>query len=107
VKTKLRSHVQVIKDGNDKVTERENVFQLDELVDSYRVISFTKLEENLNFYIAENTYVHVGISYLNHILCTSRHIEVDEDEQIKQLQFNEEDNDGHEDDKNEDVEDFD
>jgi len=27
---------------------------------------------------------------------------VDEDEQIKQLQFNEEDNDGHEDDKNED-----
>ena len=32
MKTKLRSHVQVIKDGNDKVTERENVFQLDELV---------------------------------------------------------------------------
>jgi hypothetical protein len=35
-------------------------------------------------------------------LFTSRQIEVDEDEQIKQLQFNEEDNDGHEDDKNED-----
>ena len=61
----------------------------------------------MNFYIAENTYVHISISYLNHILCTSRQIEVDKDEQIKQLQFNEEDNDGHEDDKNEDEEDFD
>jgi hypothetical protein len=84
VKTKSRSHVQIVKDSNEEVTERENVFQLNELVDSYRVISSTKLEENLNFYVAENTYVHIG-DYLNHILCTSRQIKVDEDEEIKQL----------------------
>jgi len=49
VKTKSRSHVQVVKDSNEEVTEGENVFQLDELVDSYRVISFTKLEEKFEF----------------------------------------------------------
>jgi hypothetical protein len=27
-----KPNLEVIKDGNDKVTERENVFQLDELV---------------------------------------------------------------------------
>jgi len=60
----------------------------------------------LNFCVAENTYIHIG-DYLNHISCTSRQIKVDEDEEIKQLQFNEEYNNGHEDDRNEDEEDLD
>jgi hypothetical protein len=35
VKTKFRGRVQVVQDGNDKVTTRDDIFQLDELVDPY------------------------------------------------------------------------
>ena len=45
MKTKLSSHVQVVKDDNDEVTKRED--QLDELINSYRIGSSTKLEEDL------------------------------------------------------------
>jgi hypothetical protein len=33
----------------------DDVFQLDELVDPYRVALSTDLEENLNFHVTENT----------------------------------------------------
>jgi len=33
VKTKLKSHVQFVWDGKDKVTAKNNIFRLDELVD--------------------------------------------------------------------------
>jgi hypothetical protein len=56
VKTKHGGHVQVVQDGNDKVTMRDNVFQNHELIDTYRVILSTNLEENLNFYIVENFF---------------------------------------------------
>jgi hypothetical protein len=56
VKTKHRGHVQVVQDGNDKVTMRDNVFQNHELIDTYRVTLSTNLEENLNFYIVENFF---------------------------------------------------
>jgi hypothetical protein len=45
LKTKLSSHVQVVKDDKDEVTKRED--QLDELINSYRIGSSTKLEEDL------------------------------------------------------------
>jgi len=35
VKTKFRGRVQVVQDGNDKVTTRDDIFQLDKLVDPY------------------------------------------------------------------------
>lgn len=38
VKTKSRSHVRVVKAGNDEVIEGDGVFQIDELVVPYRVI---------------------------------------------------------------------
>jgi hypothetical protein len=66
MKTKLSSHVQVVKDDNDEVTKRED--QLDELINSYRIGSSTKLEEDLNFHVTKNTYVCVDLNELNDTL---------------------------------------
>jgi hypothetical protein len=50
-------------------------------------------EENLNFYVADDNFIDVGVDELNDILRTSRHTEVDEDDEIDDLQFSEEDDD--------------
>jgi len=59
------------------VTAR-NVFQLDELVDLYRVALSINLEENLNI---ENTFVDVDVDVeeLNDVLRTSGYTEVNKD----------------------------
>jgi hypothetical protein len=59
------------------VTAR-NVFQLDELVDLYRVALSIDLEENLNI---ENTFVDVDVDVeeLNDVLRTSGYTEVNKD----------------------------
>jgi hypothetical protein len=59
MKTKLKSHFQVVHDSNDEVIRGEDVFQLNELVDPYRVTSFT----------------HIDINKLNNILSTSGNTE--------------------------------
>ena len=48
----------------------DNVFQMDELIDSYRVVSSTMLN-NPNFHVTENIYVDVN--ELNIMLSTSGH----------------------------------
>jgi len=80
VKTKHRGHVKVIQDGNDELIMRDDVFQLGELVDPYRVTSSNDLEENSNFCFAENIFIDVDIKELNDILNSSWHTEVDEDD---------------------------
>jgi hypothetical protein len=57
VKTKLRSHIQVVQDSKDKVIAEDDVFQIDELVDAYRVVSSTDLEENLNSLVTKNVFL--------------------------------------------------
>jgi len=66
-----------VNDDKDEVSEGEDVFQIDELVDPYWVALSTKLEEN--------TYVHVNIDELNEILSIGGHTNVDKDERIKQF----------------------
>jgi hypothetical protein len=56
VKTKLKSHIQVVQDGKDKVIAKDDVFQIDELVDAYRVVSSTDLEQNLNSLVTKNVF---------------------------------------------------
>jgi hypothetical protein len=85
VKTKLRGHVQVVQDGNDEVTVEDDVFQLDELVDLYRVAPSTDLEENLNFHVAKSIFVDVDVEKLNDILKTSGYTKVDKDDEIDKL----------------------
>jgi hypothetical protein len=99
VKTKPKGCFQVIKDDNDEVTAGDDVFQINKLVDIYRVALSTNLQENSNFHVVENSFVHVDIEELNDVLRTNRHTQGDEDDDIDKHQFNEEDYDGHDDDK--------
>jgi len=99
VKTKPKGRFQVIKDDNDRVTAGDDVFQINKLVDIYRVALSTNLQENWNFHVVENSFVYVDIEELNDVLRTNRHTQGDEDDDIDKHQFNEEDYDGHDDDK--------
>jgi hypothetical protein len=56
-KTKLRGHVEVVQDGNDKLTMRNVIFELGELVDPYRVAPSNDLEENSDFGITNNIFL--------------------------------------------------
>ena len=71
MKTKPKSHVQVVE---DEVIGGDDVFQMDELVDAYRVALFVELE-NLDFYVIKNTYIDVDVDVdeLNIILSISIH----------------------------------
>jgi hypothetical protein len=51
--------VQVVQEGNDEVNARDDIFQINELVDAYRVASSTNLEKKSNFYIVGNIFVDV------------------------------------------------
>jgi len=78
VKTKPRDHVQVVQYGNDEVTTGNDVFELDKLVNAYRVTPYTDLEKNSNFNVNENTFddvdVDVDVDELNDFLRTNRHM---------------------------------
>jgi hypothetical protein len=65
------------------VTAR-NVFQLDELVDLYRVALSIDLEENLNI---ENTFVDVDVNVeeLNDVLRTSGYTKVNKDDNSDEI----------------------
>ena len=82
MKTKPRSHVQVVQNGNSKVIAGDDVYQIDELVDAYRVASFTDLEEKSNFHITKNIFVNVDLEELNNTLRTSGHTKVNKDDDI-------------------------
>ena len=86
VKTKLNTHVkvEVIEDDNNEVSKWDDVFQIDVIVVSYRVTPSNELK-NTNFHIVENAYIDVDVDEWNYILSTSRHYEVEEDDEIKKL----------------------
>jgi predicted metal-dependent hydrolase len=65
----------------------DDVFHVHELFNAYWVASSTKLEENLNFYVAKNIFVDVDVNVeeLNDILRINGHIEVDWDDDIDEL----------------------
>jgi len=72
------------------------VFQLNELVDSYRVALSNDLEENSNFRITDNIFVDVDVDLekFNDVLSSRWHTQVNEDDDDE---INVEDCDGDED----------
>ena len=104
MKTKLRGRVEVIHNGTDELTMRDEIFQLGELVNPYRVASSNELEENFNFSISENIFVDVDTKKLNNVLSSSRHTQVDENDNDE---INVEDCDGYDDDEIEEENNFD
>ncbi|KAL9336455.1 hypothetical protein Peur_070943 [Populus x canadensis] len=83
----------------------DDVFQLDELVDPYRVALSKDLKENLIFRVPKNTFVDVDIEELNDILRTSGYTQVNENDDSDE--FNVEDCDGYDDDEIEEENNFD
>lgn len=57
-----------------KSTVGNDIIQLGELINLYRVASSNDLEENLNFHIAKNIFIDVDTEKLNNILSSSKYI---------------------------------
>jgi hypothetical protein len=52
LKTKPQGRVEVVQDENEDTNVRDEVFQVSELVEPYRVAPSIELEENSNFYVS-------------------------------------------------------
>jgi hypothetical protein len=59
---------------------RDEVFQVSELVEPYRVAPLIDLEENSNFRVFDDTLVDVDAKELNVVLSYSRQANIDEDD---------------------------
>ena len=58
---------------------RDEVFQVSELVEPYRVAPLIELEENSNFHVFDDSFVDVNAEELNVVLRSSGQANVDED----------------------------
>jgi hypothetical protein len=61
---------------------RDEVFQVSELVEPYRVAPSIDLEENLNFRVLDENLVDVDAEELNVVLSSSEQENIDEDDDI-------------------------
>jgi hypothetical protein len=61
---------------------RDEVFQVSELVEPYRVVPSIELEANSNFYIFNDSLVDVDVEELNFVLSSSGQANVDEEDDI-------------------------
>jgi hypothetical protein len=61
---------------------RDEVFQVTELVEPYRVAPSINLEENLNFRVFDDSLVDVYTEELNVVLSSSGQVNVNEDDDI-------------------------
>jgi hypothetical protein len=76
---KPRGRVEVVQDGKEDTSVQDEVFQVSELVEPYRVAPSIDLEENSNFRVFDDSLVDVDAEELNVVLSTSRQANVDED----------------------------
>jgi len=82
LKTKPMSRVEVVQDENEDTSVRDEVFQVSELVEPYRVALSIDLEENSNFRVFDDSLVDVDAEELNVVLSSSGQANVDEDDDI-------------------------
>jgi hypothetical protein len=61
---------------------RDEVFQVSELVEPYRVAPSIDLEENSNFHVFDDSLVDVDVEELNVFLSSSGQANVNEDDDI-------------------------
>jgi hypothetical protein len=59
---------------------RDEVFQVSELVEPYRVTPSINLEENSNFHVFDDSLVDVDANELNVVLSSSGQANIDEDD---------------------------
>jgi len=82
LKTKPRDRVEVVQDENEHTNMRDEVFQVNELVEPYRVAPSIELEENSNFQVFDDSLVDVDADELNVFLSSSGQANVDEEDDI-------------------------
>jgi hypothetical protein len=80
LKTKLRGRVEDVQDENEDTSVRDEVFQVSELVEPYRVAPSIDLEENSNFHVFDDSLVDIDTEELNVVLSSSGQANVDEDD---------------------------
>jgi hypothetical protein len=80
VKTKPRGRIELVQDENEDASVRDEVFQVSELVEPYRVAPLVDLEENSNFRVFDDSLVDVDAEELNVVLSSSGQANVDEDD---------------------------
>jgi hypothetical protein len=80
LKTKPRGRVELVQDENKDTSVRDEVFQVGELVEPYRVAPSIDLEENSNFRVFDDSLVDVDAEELNVVLSSSGQANVDEDD---------------------------
>ena len=80
LKTKPRGRVEVVQDENEDTSVRDEVFQVSELVEPYRVAPSIELEENSNFRVFD--LVDVDAEELNVVLSSSGQANIDEEDDI-------------------------
>ena len=82
LKTKPRGHVKLVQDKNEDTSVRDEVFQVSELVEPYRVAPSIDLEENSNFRVVDDSLVDVDADEFNVVLSSSGQANVNEDDDI-------------------------
>jgi len=80
LKTKHRGRVELVQDENEDTSVRDEVFQVSELVEPYRVAPSVDLEENSNFRVFDDSLVDVDVEELNVVLSSDGQANVDEDD---------------------------
>jgi len=78
LKTKPKGRVEVVQDENEDTSVIDEIFQVIELVEPYRVAPSIDLEENLNFHVFDDSLVDVDANELNIVLSSSGLENVDE-----------------------------
>jgi len=79
LKTKPRGRVEVVR-MNEDTSVRDEVFQVSELVEPYRVAPSIDLEENSNFRVFDDSLVDVDAEELNVVLSSNGQANVNEDD---------------------------
>jgi len=82
LKTKPRGRVEVVQDENEDTSVRDEVFQVSEVVEPYRVAPSIELEENSNFLVFDDNLVDVDAEELNFVLSSSGQANIDEEDDI-------------------------
>jgi hypothetical protein len=80
VKTKPRGRIELVQDENEDTSVRDEVFQVSELVEPYRVAPLVDLEENSNFHVFDDSLVDVDAEELDVVLSFSGQANVDKDD---------------------------
>jgi len=100
-KNETRGRVEVVQDENEDTSVRDEVFQVSELVEPYRVAPSIELEENSNFHVFDDSFVDVDAEELNIVLSSSGQANVDEEDDIHIKDYDEGDDNSIDDEEEE------